>query len=221
MPAKRSARPDFTYEDAYNGIVCGIDEVGRGPLAGPVVAAAVTLRRDQCPKDLLAEINDSKKLSAIKRERLFKAINEYAYVSLSEVCAEEIDRINILQATFLAMQRAHSSLHKLMGKTPPIAALVDGNQRPKLLHEVSIQTIVKGDAKSLSIAAASIIAKHHRDVLMITLAEKFPQYGWQTNAGYGTQEHLEALEKHGITPYHRRSFAPVSKQSVKVNSANY
>jgi len=220
VPAKRSARPDFTYEDACNGIVCGIDEVGRGPLAGPVVAAAVVLRRDEFPPELLAEINDSKKLSAAKREKLFKVINEYAYVSLAEISPQEIDRVNILQATFLAMQRAHSALHKSM-QIPPAAALIDGNQRPKLLHEVFIQTIVKGDGKSLSIAAASIIAKHHRDMLMIKLAQQFPQYGWETNAGYGTAEHLKAIEIHGITPHHRRSFAPISKQSVKVNSANY
>lgn len=207
-------RPDFSFEDQYQGIVCGIDEVGRGPLAGPVVAAAVIFRREGLCPDLCAAIHDSKKLSAKKREYLYKKIYDFADVSLAECDAPEIDRINILQATLQAMQQACSNLN-----TAPDVALIDGNKAPKM--PCKTQTIVKGDSKSLSIAAASIIAKHYRDTLMQKYARQFPQYGWERNAGYGTREHLQAIEIHGITPLHRQSFAPISKQSVKVNSAIY
>ncbi len=213
-------KPDFSFEDGFSGPVCGLDEVGRGPLAGPVVAACVVLRRAEFPADILSEINDSKKLDADKRSRLFGYINQYAYVSVAECTVADIDRINILRASLYAMRKAHLKLHKMMGDAAPVAALVDGNMAPKLAHKIQIQTIIQGDARSFSIAAASIIAKHHRDTLMKTYARRFPQYGWDTNMGYGTPEHLEALEIHGITPLHRMSFAPVSKQSVKQNSAN-
>ncbi len=212
--------PDFSFEDRHShGHVCGIDEAGRGPLAGPVVAAAVIIRRADMPLDILAQINDSKKLTAEKREYLFKMINQYAHVSVGVCSVEEIDRINILQASLLAMRKAHMKLKKLV-EIPPVAALIDGNMPPKLGRGVNVLTIVKGDARSYSIAAASIIAKHHRDEIMIRHAKKFPQYGWITNAGYGTPEHLEALEKHGVTPLHRRSFAPVSNRLDKQSSAN-
>jgi len=201
-------RPDFSFEDQHSGIVCGIDEVGRGPLAGPVVAAAVIWRRDGLCPDLCAAIHDSKKLSAKKREYLYNKIFDFADVSLAECSVREIDEINILQATLRAMQKACSNLN-----TPPDVALVDGNKAPKL--PCKTLTIVKGDSKSLSIAAASIVAKHYRDTLMQKYAEEFPHYGWERNAGYGTREHLEAIEKHGITPLHRLSFAPISQQSVK------
>lgn len=214
------ARPDFSFEDEAGGIVCGIDEVGRGPLAGPVVAAAVVLRRDVLPLELLADINDSKQVPPEKREFLFKQLQNYAYVSLAECSVADIDRINILQASLLAMRRAHLKLHKLMGEAPPVLALVDGNMPPRLAHKTRVKTIVQGDARSFSIAAASIIAKHYRDAIMKKHARRFPQYGWHTNVGYSTAEHLEALEIHGITPLHRRSFAPVSKQIVKQSSAN-
>ena len=201
------SRPDFSFEDAYQGPVCGIDEVGRGPLAGPVVAAAVIIDRARMPQKILDAINDSKKLSAAKREYLFNHLHDYSYVSLAECDAREIDSINILQASLLAMRKAFDALRA----HGPVAALVDGNQNPKITG-CQVQTIVKGDAKSLSIAAASIVAKHYRDQLMCKYAIEFPHYGWETNAGYGTAAHLKAIEIHGITPLHRRSFAPISNK---------
>ncbi len=211
--------PDFSFEDRHTGHVCGLDEAGRGPLAGPVVAAAVIIRRADMPAAILAQINDSKKLSAIKRELLYKEIHQYSYVSVGVCGVDEIDRLNILQASLLAMRKAYQGLLKLV-KTPPVAALIDGNIKPKLGGLVEEITIVKGDARSYSIAAASIIAKHHRDEIMKKHAEQFPQYGWARNAGYGTAMHLEALEKHGVTPLHRRSFSPVAERLVKQSSAN-
>ena len=219
LPTVTAYNPDFSFEDQHSGIVCGIDEAGRGPLAGPVVAAAVVLRRREIPSDILAQINDSKALTAEIRAFLYKKIFEFSYVSVAESSVEEIDRINILQASLLAMRKAHAKLRREM-PDPPVVALVDGNQKPKLTR-ITIQTIVSGDARSFSIAAASIVAKHHRDQLMLRAAKKFPHYGWDRNAGYGTPEHLKALEIHGVTPLHRRSFAPVSKQLVKETSANY
>lgn len=210
--------PDFSFEDQHPGVVCGIDEAGRGPLAGPVVAAAVVIRRTEMPRDMLSQINDSKQLTADKRAFLFSKIREYAYVSVAESTVEEIDRLNILQASLFAMRKAHMKLRREL-QEPPAFALVDGNMPPKLV-KTKVKTIVQGDARSFSIAAASIIAKHHRDELMKKHALRFPHYGWDTNAGYGTPEHLEALEKYGVTPLHRRSFAPVSKQLDKETSAN-
>ena len=198
-------KPDFSFEDKYTGIVCGLDEVGRGPLAGPVVAAAVVIRRDVMPQDILTQLNDSKKLTAKKREYLFSKIHEFADVSIAECSVAEIDKINILQASLRAMALAFAGL-----KSRPDFALVDGNQKPAL--PCAVQTIVGGDALSLSIAAASIVAKHYRDELMVRIANDFPHYGWESNAGYGTAKHLEALEKHGVTIHHRRSFAPVAQR---------
>ncbi len=197
----------------FKGPVCGIDEVGRGPLAGPVVAAAVIIHRDKVPAALLELINDSKKTTALRREKIFNELPAYADVCIAECDVEEIDSINILQASLLAMKKACHGL-----KTTPVAALVDGNKAPKL--DCCVQTIIGGDAISLSIAAASIIAKYHRDRLMKTYAIEFPHYGWDSNAGYGTAKHLKAIEIHGVTRLHRRSFSPVSKQLVKVNSVN-
>jgi len=201
-------KPDFSFEDQYTGIICGIDEVGRGPLAGPVVAAAVVIRRDVMPADILDQINDSKKLTAKKRDYLFSKIHEFADVSIAECSVAEIDKINILQASLRAMAQAYSGL-----KIRPAVALVDGNQKPKL--SCKIETIVKGDSRSLSIAAASIVAKHYRDELMVRIANDFPHYGWESNAGYGTARHLAALELHGVTPHHRRSFEPVAQRLLK------
>ncbi len=208
------AGPDFSFEDKAGIPCCGIDEVGRGPLAGPVVAAAVILDRARLPKAIYQNINDSKKLSAKRRSELARALRDYADVSLGLCTVEEIDTLNILRATLEAMRRAYAGLN-----TPPEMALVDGNQKPPL--SCRIQTIVKGDARCMSIAAASIIAKDHRDTLMAQLAQTHPHYGWASNAGYGTAIHLKALEVHGVTAHHRRSFAPVSKQLLKANSANY
>ncbi len=206
--------PDFSFEDQAGVPCCGIDEVGRGPLAGPVVAAAVILDRATLPKSIYQNINDSKKLSIKRRGELAVALRDYADVSLGLCTVEEIDSLNILRATLEAMRRAYTGLQGTAE-----LALVDGNQKPPL--PCRIQTIVKGDARCMSIAAASIIAKDHRDRLMAELAQTYPHYGWSSNAGYGTAIHLQALEVHGVTIHHRRSFAPVSKQLLKANSANY
>jgi ribonuclease HII len=198
--------PSFEFEDLYSGIVCGIDEVGRGPLAGPVVAAAVIIKRDMMPAALADSITDSKKISAAKRKDLFQKIYDFSDVAIAECSVDEIDKINILQASLLAMKKACESLRE-----KPDAALIDGNKAPLL--SCATRTIIGGDNISLSIAAASIVAKHRRDMLMAKYAEQYPHYGWERNAGYGTAAHLKAIETHGITPLHRRSFAPIRKYS--------
>ena len=176
--------------------VCGIDEAGRGPLAGPVCAAAVILPPD-CD---IPGLNDSKKLSEKKREALFPVIQEKALAfGIGWATAEEIDRVNILQATFLAMARAVEAL-----PAPADYALVDGNRMPPL--PVPGETIVKGDATSASIAAASILAKVSRDRLLRRLDEEHPEYGFAKHKGYGTKAHYEAIRKYGLLPEHRRSF---------------
>jgi len=195
--------PDLALESRYAGArVCGIDEAGRGPLAGPVVAAAVVFRKERPPSRLLSRLQDSKLLTPAVRAELLPEIYEHAEVGLGSATVEEIDRVNILQATFLAMKRALAALDE-----PPSVALVDGNQRPKL--DCQVETVVGGDGLSASIAAASIVAKVTRDRLMIELAEQHPGYGWKHNMGYGTPEHLEALARLGVTAHHRRSFRPV------------
>src|SRR5215471_8877236 len=194
--------PNFALERRCKGVVCGIDEAGRGPLAGPVVAAAVILDPATLPRRLRRELDDSKKLSREEREEYFTLIRSCARIGVGAASVIEIDRINILQATFLAMRRAVSRL----GCVPDIA-LVDGNQPPPLACE--IRTVIGGDGLSLSIAAASVIAKVTRDKLMRRLAPRYEGYGWHTNAGYGTPEHQAALKALGLTPHHRRSFAPV------------
>ena len=176
--------------------VCGIDEAGRGPLAGPVCAAAVILPPD-CD---IPGLNDSKKLSEKKREALFPVIQEKALAfGIGWATAEEIDRVNILQATFLAMARAVEAL-----PAPADYALVDGNRMPPL--PIPGETIVKGDATSASIAAASILAKVSRDRLLHRLDEEHPEYGFAKHKGYGTKAHYEAIRKYGLLPEHRRSF---------------
>ncbi|HEY4546886.1 MAG TPA: ribonuclease HII [Pedomonas sp.] len=189
---------ELTHAATCGGLIVGIDEAGRGPLAGPVVAAAVILDVDRLP----CGIHDSKTLSRPKREALMEAILEQAIVGVGEASAAEIDEINILQATFLAMRRAVEAL-----PIPPAVALVDGNRAPRL--EMPCHTVVKGDATCLSIAAASIVAKVTRDRIMDRLAAEHPGFGWERNAGYGTAEHIEALRQIGPTPHHRRSFSPV------------
>lgn len=190
--------PDFSYEKQFKGFVAGVDEAGRGPWAGPVVAAAVIFQNHQAP----IGINDSKKLSAAKREALFDAIMETGIVGVGISSVEEIDSLNILGATKLAMQRAVENL-----SVTPNAVLVDGNQPPKL--SATTRALIKGDSLSISIAAASIIAKVTRDRMMQELHAKFPHYGWARNAGYGTAAHIKALAEHGITPHHRKSFRPI------------
>ena len=176
--------------------ICGIDEAGRGPLAGPVYAAAVIL-----PFDLEIDgLNDSKKLTEKKREPLFDIICEKAIsYSVGIATEEEIDEINILNATFLAMRRAVDGL-----SIKPDYALIDGNQHPKL--SIPDETVVKGDGKSMSIAAASILAKVSRDRFMLEIAEKYPEYCFEKHKGYGTKLHYEMIEKYGVSQVHRRSF---------------
>lgn len=184
------------------GRVCGIDEAGRGPLAGPVVAAAVILDPDRP----IAGLNDSKKLSEKKRDALAVTIRERALAwAVAEATVEEIDRLNILHATMLAMQRAVAAL-----QVKAESALVDGNRCPKL--EIPCEAVVKGDGKIASIAAASILAKTVRDAGMLVLHEQYPQYGFDRHMGYPTAAHFAALEAHGASPVHRRSFGPVAKQ---------
>jgi len=183
------------------GLVAGVDEAGRGPLVGPVVAAAVILD----PRKPIAGLADSKTLSPRKRERLFHEILAKALCcSVAQASAEEIDQINILQATLLAMQRAVAGL-----RLPPKLVLVDGNRLPLL--PMQAQAIVKGDATVAEISAASIVAKVHRDQWCAEFDARYPEYGFARHKGYGTAEHLAALVAHGPCPEHRRSFAPVAK----------
>lgn len=197
--------PDFSHEEAALATgarrVAGVDEVGRGPLAGPVTACAVVLDPAAIPPGL----NDSKKLTAKRREALTAQILACAEVSVAHASVAEIDEINILRASHLAMERALAGL-----SAPPCHVLVDGNMLPRGL-DLPARAIVGGDALSLSIAAASIVAKSVRDALMRDLAQHFPGYGWETNAGYGSKSHMQALLDLGVTPHHRRSFAPVHK----------
>lgn len=195
--------PDFTLEEEAGGLVAGIDEAGRGPLAGPVVAAAVIIDRGRLSQRLQAQIDDSKRLSRARREAVFAALAEAAHIGIGQADVDEIDRINILEASLLAMRRAVAQLG-----VPPETALIDGNRAPAL--SCRVRCVVGGDRLSVSIAAASIVAKVTRDRLITELARLYPGYGWERNAGYGTKEHLEALQILGITPQHRRSFRPVS-----------
>ena len=188
----------IAFENNFSLPIAGIDEVGRGPLAGPVIAAAVILDRKNIPEG----INDSKKIPKAKRILLAEKIKEnsiYAYGAASEI---EIDEINILQASLLAMKRSSDRLSVV-----PKTTLIDGNFKPDIKNNTI--SIIKGDSKSVSIAAASILAKVYRDEIMLKYSKQFPEYGFQTNSGYGTKEHLSALKNYGITPIHRKSFKPV------------
>jgi len=201
--------PDFSLELEIGGRVCGIDEVGRGPWAGPVMAAAVVLDRACTPDALCAAIDDSKTLSAKRREVLFDQILDCAAgIGVGRAEVEEIDRINILRATHLAMVRAVAVLDP-----PPAFALVDGNQPPPL--DCPVRCVIKGDSLSLSVAAASIVAKVSRDRIMAALAATHPGYGWERNAGYGTAEHRAGLAQYGVTDHHRTSFAPIQAMIPK------
>jgi ribonuclease HII len=195
--------PDFSHETTAfkKGLlrVAGVDEVGRGPLCGPVMAAAVIIN----PNDIPHGLADSKKLTAKRRDTLSDLILNSAEVSIAQASVAEIDQINILQASLLAMRRALDGL-----SCAPDVALIDGNRLPDGLPYPA-QAIVKGDDKSLSIAAASIVAKVARDQLMTALSVEFPGYGWEKNAGYGTKAHFEGLNRLGVTPHHRVSFKPI------------
>ena len=194
---------DFSFETAAFGRgfarVAGVDEVGRGPLAGPVIAAAVILDPQNIPQGLA----DSKTLTAARRDRLYLEITARAVFAIGAASVAEIDQLNILRASHLAMERAVAGLPRI-----PDHILIDGNLLPAGLRDRA-QAIIKGDAKSLSIAAASIVAKVTRDRIMVDLAQQFPGYGWEANAGYPVPAHLKALLDLGVTPAHRRSFKPV------------
>jgi ribonuclease HII len=210
MPLKKSSKAKSASDASVQqvalrwdipGLIAGVDEAGRGPLAGPVVAAAVILD-DMRP---IAGLNDSKKLSAARREKLFDEIRAKALCcSIAQASVEEIDEINILQATLLAMRRAVEGL-----RLKPAKVLVDGNRLPVL--DVLAEAIVKGDATVPAISAASILAKVTRDRWCAELDAKYPQYGFAAHKGYGTAEHLAALQTHGACPEHRKTFAPVTR----------
>jgi len=199
--------PDFAIERRCEGIVCGVDEAGRGPLAGPVVAAAVVIDRRRLRGELRRVLDDSKVLSREERESCYRALcaglrNGAVKIGVGAASAPEIDRINILRASLAAMARAVA----VLGVKPDIA-LVDGNIAPPV--PCAVKTVVKGDALSFSIAAASVVAKVTRDRIMRALAPRYPGYGWETNVGYSTAEHFAGISRHGVTPHHRRSFEPV------------
>ena len=198
-------QPDFSFEAEFLPTpVAGVDEAGRGPLCGPVVAAAVIFPDPTIEIPVI--IRDSKQMSASARAHAYEWITANTIWAVGQCSPAEIDEINILWASMRAMVRAVEALPRAPG-----ACLVDGNRMPK---ELTGRAIVKGDAKSISIAAASIIAKETRDKIMRELAEKYPEYGWDKNAGYPTQSHLQAIEKYGITEHHRRTFGPI-KERIK------
>ena len=190
--------PSYKFDQAYETPIIGVDEVGRGTLAGPVISAAIILNKEKIPEG----INDSKKLSKKKREVINEELISQHSFAIGIASVEEIDKINILQASLLAMKRAVLNLN-----IKPQTILVDGNKLPDL--EYNMYPIIKGDSKSISIAAASIIAKVYRDKLMQDLSLQYPGYYWEKNSGYGTKQHLLALDNLGVTPIHRKSFAPI------------
>lgn len=205
--------PTFSHERKLGGLVAGIDEAGRGPLAGPVVAAAVAFRELSLPRALSGRINDSKQMTPVEREETFGALRRRArsgdiLVGIGAASVAEIDRLNILQATFLAMRRAIGRLG-----CQPDAVLVDGNIAPRDLC-CRVETLVEGDARSLSIAAASIVAKVIRDRAMTRLSARYAGFGWATNVGYGTDEHIEGIGRLGPTKHHRLSFSPLAQPSL-------
>ena len=190
--------PSYKFDQDYETPIIGVDEVGRGPLAGPVISAAIILNKEKIPEG----INDSKKLSKKKREVINEELISQHSFAIGIASVEEIDKINILQASLLAMKRAVLNLN-----IKPQTILIDGNKLPDL--EYNMYPIIKGDSKSISIAAASIIAKVYRDKLMQDLSLQYPGYYWEKNSGYGTKQHLLALNNLGVTPIHRKSFAPI------------
>jgi ribonuclease HII len=201
------SRPTLALEKAAGAPkvpVAGVDEVGRGPLAGPVVAAAVILPAGRGRQKLAGAVADSKVLTAATRQALARDIREAAMVGVGAACVGEIHRLNILHASLLAMRRALRAL-----PVPAAHVLVDGNRLPDDL-DCAGEAVVDGDAKCASIAAASIVAKVTRDLIMARLAPLYPGYGWERNAGYATREHCAALQTLGLTPHHRRTYAPVA-----------
>ena len=201
--------PDFSLEIAHGGIIAGVDEAGRGPLCGPVIAAAVVFPKFNI--DIPVIIRDSKQMTAHQRAMAYDWITKNTVWAIGECSPKEIDKLNILWASMLAMERAVAGL-----KIQPEYCLIDGNRVPKNLNGGAV---VKGDAKSLSIAAASIIAKEARDKIMNDLATKYPMYDWDKNAGYPTKSHLQAIEKYGINEHYRKSYGPV-KERIKNETAH-
>ena len=193
--------PNYDLEDEFGGIIAGIDEVGRGPWAGPVVASAVILDRNTAPEGL----RDSKTLSDKRLRAFSRTLWQTAQIGVGLASVEEIDKLNIARATMLAMTRAAANL-----PTAPTTFLVDGKFAPRLSKPA--YPVIKGDSKSPSIAAASIIAKVVRDRMMRELAVEYPHYEWERNKGYGVKAHREGLDAHGVSPHHRRSFAPIHKR---------
>ena len=209
--------PDFYIETSYKQPVIGIDEVGRGPLAGPVVSCACIFFDHFIPFEELQEINDSKKLSPIKRQKALKQILKLKKENLLDfrvgmASVEEIDKLNILNATIFSMKRAVRKLKLRKG-----IMIVDGNIKLEV-GELSCKSFIKGDQKSLSIATASIIAKVHRDRYMSKIGRDYPYYKWHANAGYGTAEHLQKIQLYGITQHHRKSFEPI-KNFIQNNNS--
>ncbi len=206
MSDTASSLPLFSYD---NEIICGVDEAGRGPLAGPVFAAAVILD----PARPIAGLRDSKKLNEKKRDALAIEIKQHALAwAIAECSEEEIDTLNILQASMLAMRRAVEAL-----QVTPTLALIDGNRCPKMT--VRAEAIIKGDDKVAAISAASILAKTARDALLMQLHQQYPQYAFDQHKGYPTALHMARLQEHGVSPVHRKSYAPVKKLLATIVSA--
>ena len=200
--------PDFSIELSRGGVIAGVDEAGRGPLCGPVVAAAVIFPRFDMEIPVI--IRDSKQMSPHQRATAYEWIVQNCNWSVGSCSPAEIDELNILWASMLAMERAVAGLN-----TVPDLCLIDGNRVP---GELRGESVVRGDAKSISIAAASIVAKETRDKIMHELALQFPQYDWDKNAGYPTKSHLQAIEKYGINEHYRKSFRPVKERIQNENS---
>ena len=212
--------PDFSLEDAVSGLSIGVDEAGRGPWAGPVSVAACWLDCTK-PQHIPDGLDDSKKLSAARRADMYARLTTGPHIySLTHVDVATIDRIGLLKATLAAMADVAASLAtrlRVAGHGPVVQMLVDGNQMPPT--DLPAQCVIGGDAISMNIAAASIIAKHSRDVVMIDLDRAFPGYGWARNMGYGTAQHRTAIDALGITIHHRRSFAPIRRHLEAAQSA--
>lgn len=209
-PAKRltaKSHPDFSREES--GIIAGCDEAGRGPLAGPVTAACVFIPHEKRSHKIWQQVRDSKVLSLEAREEMFLVIQEQSCFGIASSSVVEIEDINILQASILAMRRATEEMCEQFNICPDIV-LIDGNYKPKQFP-YETQAVIKGDMLSISIAAASILAKVTRDRVMLDLDAEHPHYGWKSNSGYGTPVHLQALKQHGPCEHHRRGFSPIKK----------
>ncbi len=202
--------PDFSFEQKYQQKICfGLDEVGRGPLVGPVTAACVYVPKDKQDLSFWLDVKDSKKISKPKRALLFDLITEHCHYGIAEAGIDEIAEHNIIGASYLAMRRAYEKcLHSTSQDDHERLALIDG-KAPPTSFPCPFEMIIKGDNISSSIAAASILAKVSRDRLMSSYAEQYPHYGWESNSGYPTKEHLDAIDVYGITEFHRPSYGPV------------